>query len=86
MVTLAMVGVTDVGFRHPSSTVSCVGVVSCVRSAVGENLKQVIQASGGMPYEPHGFTNCVRFKDVLYLSAISGCCRPADQVSTGSCR
>lgn len=24
-----------------------------------------------MPYEPYGFTNCVRFKDVLYLSGIS---------------
>jgi len=34
-------------------------------------VKQVIQASGVMPYEPYGFTNCVRFKDVLYLSGIS---------------
>lgn len=34
-------------------------------------MKQVIQASGVMPYEPFGFTNCVRFKDVLYLSGIS---------------
>ena len=34
-------------------------------------MKQVIQASGVMPYEPYGFTNCVRFKDVLYLSGIS---------------
>jgi len=35
------------------------------------DVKQVIQASGVMPYEPYGFTNCVRFKDVLYLSGIS---------------
>ena len=34
-------------------------------------MKQVIQASGVLPYEPYGFTNCVRFKDVLYLSGIS---------------
>jgi enamine deaminase RidA (YjgF/YER057c/UK114 family) len=34
-------------------------------------VKQVIQASGVMAYEPFGFTNCVRFKDVLYLSGIS---------------
>jgi len=34
-------------------------------------VQQVIQASGVMPYEPYGFTNCVRFKDVLYLSGIS---------------
>jgi 2-iminobutanoate/2-iminopropanoate deaminase len=34
-------------------------------------MKQVIQASGVLPYEPFGFTNCVRFKDMLYLSGIS---------------
>jgi 2-iminobutanoate/2-iminopropanoate deaminase len=34
-------------------------------------VKQVIQASGVLPYEPYGFTNGVRFKDVLYLSGIS---------------
>jgi len=34
-------------------------------------VKQVIQASSVMPYEQFGFTNCVRFKDVLYLSGIS---------------
>ncbi len=34
-------------------------------------MKQVIQASGVMPYEQYGFTNCVRFGDVLYLSGIS---------------
>jgi enamine deaminase RidA (YjgF/YER057c/UK114 family) len=34
-------------------------------------VKQVIQVSGVLPYEPFGFTNCVRFKDVLYLSGIS---------------
>jgi enamine deaminase RidA (YjgF/YER057c/UK114 family) len=34
-------------------------------------VKQVIQASGVLAYEPYGFTNCVRFKDVLYLSGIS---------------
>ena len=34
-------------------------------------MKQVIQTPGVMPYEPFGFTNCVRFKDVLYLSGIS---------------
>jgi enamine deaminase RidA (YjgF/YER057c/UK114 family) len=37
---------------------------------VGE-LKQVIQTPGVLPYEPFGFTNCVRYKDVLYLSGIS---------------
>ena len=34
-------------------------------------MKQVIQASGVLAYEPFGFTNCVRFKDVLYMSGIS---------------
>jgi enamine deaminase RidA (YjgF/YER057c/UK114 family) len=34
-------------------------------------VKQVIQASGVMPYEPYGFTGCVRFGDILYLSGIS---------------
>ena len=34
-------------------------------------MKQVIQAAGVMPYEQFGFTNCVRFKDVLYLSGIA---------------
>lgn len=34
-------------------------------------MKQVIQDSGVLAYEPFGFTNCVRFKDVLYLSGIS---------------
>jgi 2-iminobutanoate/2-iminopropanoate deaminase len=34
-------------------------------------VKQVIQVPGVLPYEPFGFTNCVRFKDVLYLSGIS---------------
>ena len=34
-------------------------------------MKQVIQASGVMPYEPYGFTGCVRFGDILYLSGIS---------------
>jgi enamine deaminase RidA (YjgF/YER057c/UK114 family) len=28
------------------------------------DVKQVIQASGVMPYEPYGFTNCLRFKDL----------------------
>jgi 2-iminobutanoate/2-iminopropanoate deaminase len=34
-------------------------------------VKQVIQTSEVMPYEQFGFTNCVRFQDVLYLSGIS---------------
>jgi 2-iminobutanoate/2-iminopropanoate deaminase len=34
-------------------------------------VKQVIQTSDVMPYEQFGFTNCVRFKDVLYLSGVS---------------
>jgi enamine deaminase RidA (YjgF/YER057c/UK114 family) len=34
-------------------------------------VKQVIQVPGVLPYEPFGFTNCVRYKDVLYLSGIS---------------
>ena len=31
---------------------------------------QVIPTTGVLPYEQFGFTNCVRFKDVLYLSGI----------------
>ena len=34
-------------------------------------MKQVIQVPGVLPYEPFGFTNCVRLGDVLYLSGIS---------------
>jgi 2-iminobutanoate/2-iminopropanoate deaminase len=34
-------------------------------------VQQVIQASGVLQYEQYGFTNCVRFGDVLYLSGIS---------------
>lgn len=34
-------------------------------------MQQVIPAAGVLQYEPFGFTNCVRFGDVLYLSGIS---------------
>ena len=34
-------------------------------------MKQVIEAAGVMPYEQFGFTNCVRYDDVIYLSGIS---------------
>ena len=34
-------------------------------------MQQVIQASGVLQYEQYGFTNCVRFENVLYLSGIS---------------
>jgi enamine deaminase RidA (YjgF/YER057c/UK114 family) len=34
-------------------------------------VQQVIQASGVLQYEQYGFTNCVRFENVLYLSGIS---------------
>lgn len=34
-------------------------------------MKQVIPVPGVLPYEPFGFTNCVRLGDVLYLSGIS---------------
>jgi enamine deaminase RidA (YjgF/YER057c/UK114 family) len=34
-------------------------------------MKQVVQVPGVLPYEPFGFTNCVRHGNVLYLSGIS---------------
>ena len=34
-------------------------------------MKQVIEVPGVLPYEPFGFTNCVRLQDVLYLSGIA---------------
>ena len=34
-------------------------------------MKQVIPTAGVLQYEPFGFTNCVRYRDVLYLSGIS---------------
>jgi len=34
-------------------------------------MKQVIPVPGVLPYEPFGFTNCVRLGDTLYLSGIS---------------
>jgi 2-iminobutanoate/2-iminopropanoate deaminase len=38
---------------------------------VEEQVKQVIPVPGVLPYEPFGFTNCVRLGDTLYLSGIS---------------
>jgi 2-iminobutanoate/2-iminopropanoate deaminase len=32
---------------------------------------QVVPTTGVLQYEPFGFTNCVRYRDVLYLSGIS---------------
>jgi enamine deaminase RidA (YjgF/YER057c/UK114 family) len=34
-------------------------------------MKQVIVTSDVLQYEPFGFTNCVRYRDVLYLSGIA---------------
>jgi enamine deaminase RidA (YjgF/YER057c/UK114 family) len=34
-------------------------------------MKQVIPVPGVLPYEPFGFTNCVRLGNTLYLSGIS---------------
>jgi 2-iminobutanoate/2-iminopropanoate deaminase len=34
-------------------------------------MKQVVPATGVLQYEAFGFTNCVRYRDVLYLSGIS---------------
>ena len=33
-------------------------------------MKQIIGAADVLQYEPYGFTNCVRYRDVLYLSGI----------------
>ncbi len=33
--------------------------------------KQVVPVDGVLQYEPFGFTNCVRYGDVLWLSGIS---------------
>ena len=33
-------------------------------------MKQIIGAVDVLQYEPYGFTNCVRYRDVLYLSGI----------------
>jgi 2-iminobutanoate/2-iminopropanoate deaminase len=35
-------------------------------------LKKVVPVTGVFPYEPLGFTNCVRVGDMLYLSGIAG--------------
>lgn len=34
-------------------------------------MKQVIPTAGVLQYEPFGFTNCVRYREVLYLSGIA---------------
>ena len=34
--------------------------------------KKVVQVAGVFPYEPLGFTNCVRVGEMLYLSGIAG--------------
>jgi 2-iminobutanoate/2-iminopropanoate deaminase len=36
----------------------------------GKSMIQVVPVPGALQYEQFGFTNCVRFKDVLYLSGI----------------
>ena len=42
-------------------------------------MKEIIPTTGVLQYEQFGFTNCVRFKDVLYLSGI-GALGPAGQI------
>jgi enamine deaminase RidA (YjgF/YER057c/UK114 family) len=37
----------------------------------GASMIQVIPTRGVFQYEPFGFTNCTRYRDVLYLSGIS---------------
>lgn len=37
----------------------------------GIAMKQAIPTTGVLQYEPFGFTNCVRYRDVLYLSGIA---------------
>ena len=34
-------------------------------------MQEVIKTTGVLQYEQFGFTNCVRFKDILYLSGVS---------------
>jgi 2-iminobutanoate/2-iminopropanoate deaminase len=34
-------------------------------------VQEVIKTTGVLQYEQFGFTNCVRFKDILYLSGVS---------------
>jgi 2-iminobutanoate/2-iminopropanoate deaminase len=34
-------------------------------------VQEVIKKTGVLQYEQFGFTNCVRFKDILYLSGVS---------------
>ncbi|MBV8191678.1 MAG: RidA family protein [Alphaproteobacteria bacterium] len=34
-------------------------------------MKHIVQVPGVLPYEPFGFTSCVRHGDVLYLSGLS---------------
>lgn len=35
-------------------------------------MKTIVPVEQVFPYEPFGFTNCVRFGDTLYLSGVSG--------------
>jgi enamine deaminase RidA (YjgF/YER057c/UK114 family) len=37
----------------------------------GIAMKQVIPTTDVLQYEPFGFTNCLRYRDVLYLSGVS---------------
>ena len=39
-------------------------------------MKEVVRVADVLPYEPFGFTNCVRFQNVLYLSGISALMSP----------
>jgi hypothetical protein len=34
-------------------------------------VQEVIKTTGVLQYEQFGFTNCVRFKDILYLPGVS---------------
>ena len=34
-------------------------------------MTRIVSTTGVLQYEPFGFTNCVRYRNVLYLSGIS---------------
>ncbi len=59
----------------PLGGVQAVAVGTYSLSSVNDRsalTKKVVRVDDVLPYEPFGFTNCVRHGDVLYLSGISG--------------
>ena len=84
--------VSGVAYRASSASSSSPGYAAAVPANVfhpqwgGASMIQVIPTTGVFQYEPFGFTNCTRYRDVLYLSGISAVDEQGRIVATTSRR